>query len=143
MQCTSARPSPDFKVSARSPKLKKRGRGRAFSVWLKPEEEAHLRALAAGSPIGTFVKSKALQDEHARHLSGKYGAVEDKKALAQALSLLGQSRLASNLNQIAKAANLGTLPLTPEVEADVGEACEYIADIRALLIKALGLRRAK
>jgi hypothetical protein len=60
--------------------------------------------------------------------------------MAKALALLGQSRLASNLNQLAKAANIGTLPLTPDVEEDLQDACAHVWEIKALLIRALGLK---
>lgn len=39
--------------------------------------------------------------------------------LALLLSELGQSRLASNINQLAKAANMGTLDITPEIEREI------------------------
>ncbi|MBV1800154.1 hypothetical protein [Siccirubricoccus sp. G192] len=41
-------------------------------------------------------------------------AVEDRQALAKALALLGESRLSSNLNQLAHMASIGALPVTPE-----------------------------
>ena len=59
-------------------------------------------------------------------------------ALAKALALLGQSHLSSNLNQLAYLANTGSLPLTPETEAQLQEAYAVICEIRALLLQALG-----
>jgi hypothetical protein len=60
--------------------------------------------------------------------------------LAQALALLGQSRLSSNLNQLAHLGNIGALPFTPEVEAELLAALEEIRAIRRLLLTALGLK---
>ena len=42
--------------------------------------------------------------------------VKEDKALAQLLGELDRARLANNLNQFAKAANTGSLPITPETE---------------------------
>ena len=53
---------------------------------------------------------------------------------------LDSSRLASNMNQIAKALNIGSLELTPETETALLEACADIYEMRNMLIKALGLK---
>ncbi|MEJ2681299.1 MAG: plasmid mobilization relaxosome protein MobC [Gammaproteobacteria bacterium] len=37
--------------------------------------------------------------------------IKDIKALSQVLAELGQSRIANNLNQLAKASNTGSLPV--------------------------------
>jgi hypothetical protein len=54
------------------------------------------------------------------------------------LGALGKSRLAGNLNQLAKAVNTGSLPATPETEAELKEACREISALRADLLRALG-----
>jgi hypothetical protein len=59
--------------------------------------------------------------------------------LGRVLAELGRSRIANNLNQLARAANSGSLPMTPEVEATLHEACEAVAPLRGDLIEALGL----
>jgi hypothetical protein len=65
--------------------------------------------------------------------------VKDHQALAQVLAMLGQSRLSSNVNQLAKSANSGSLPVTPDTEAALLAAASEIQDMRRLLIKALNL----
>lgn len=67
-------------------------------------------------------------------------SVADQKALSQVLAALGQSRLPSNLNQLAHLANIGALPVTPELEAELTEALAAIRDIRRLLLVALGFK---
>ncbi|MCI4646174.1 MAG: MobC family plasmid mobilization relaxosome protein [Hyphomonadaceae bacterium] len=115
-------------------------RAAPFSLRLSAEERRRLEARADGLPLGAFIKGR-LFDEKARGAARKpTKAIKNPEALARALSLLGQSRIASNLNQLAKAANLGTLPLTPDVIDDVEEACRMVAEIRRLLIEALGLK---
>ena len=48
---------------------------------------------------------------------------EDEQEHAAQLAGLGQSRLASNINQIAKAANMGALPVTPDLIDELYQAC--------------------
>lgn len=67
--------------------------------------------------------------------------VKDHEALARVLAALGQSRIANNLNQLAKAVNIGVLPMSPNVEEDISEACAAVAAIRRDLMRALGLRQ--
>ena len=54
------------------------------------------------------------------------------------MGALGGSRLSSNLNQLAKAVNTGSLPVTPETEDDLKQACREVAEMRAELLRALG-----
>jgi hypothetical protein len=65
--------------------------------------------------------------------------VKDHEKLAQVLGILGKSRLSSNLNQLAKASNSGSLPLTPDTEAALLQAAPEVALMRNLLIEALNL----
>ncbi|WP_445190644.1 plasmid mobilization relaxosome protein MobC [Sphingobium sp. HWE2-09] len=53
--------------------------------------------------------------------------------------MLGQSRLANNVNQLARSANSGSLPFTPETEQALSSAADDIAAMRKMLIKALNL----
>ena len=64
----------------------------------------------------------------------------DHEIMAQVLAGLGRSRLSSNLNQIAKAANMGALPVTPELEAELLEACAALQAMRQDLIAAMGIK---
>lgn len=56
------------------------------------------------------------------------------------MGLLGQSRISQNINQLAKAANSGSLPVTPDVHKALLEATRAIQHMRALLIEAMGLK---
>ena len=58
--------------------------------------------------------------------------------MGRVLGALGGSRLSQNLNQLARAVNTGSLPVTPETERDLKEACAAVALIRAELMRALG-----
>lgn len=114
-----------------------------FSLRLSPEERARLEREAAGLSLGAYIRSRLFgADAAPPPKSRSKFPVKDHKALAQAIGLLGQSRIASNLNQLARAAHTGTLPVDGSMEVDLHEAVQAVADIRALLISALGLSEA-
>lgn len=104
-----------------------------FSLRLTPEERRQLEDKAAGMPLGGYIRACLFQKR------GKL-PVRDNKALAHILSKLGQSRLASNVNQLAKAVNTGSLPVTPETENALQAACRDIRAIKQMLMKALGIQ---
>jgi len=62
----------------------------------------------------------------------------DEVALARVLALMGKSRIANNINQLAKLANSGSLFVDDEVKTDLNEACRDIQIIRKDLMAALG-----
>lgn len=110
-----------------------------FSVRLSAEERARLEQAAAGMALGAYVRWRLLYPASPppRH-RGKV-PVKDQAALARVLALLGQSRIASNLNQLAKAAHNGSLPLDDELARDLSEAALHVAAMRRMLVEALGL----
>ena len=59
------------------------------------------------------------------------------------LSELGRSRLSSNLNQLARAVNSGSLPVSPETEQAILEACAEIKAMSNNITHALGLEPEK
>lgn len=113
-----------------------------FSLRLNGDERARLAMEAAGAPLGAFIKAKLLGGPMpaARSARATGISMQDRQAFAQALGLLGKSRLSSNLNQLARLANIGALPLTPEVEAELIAVLQEVRSIRALLLMALGLK---
>jgi hypothetical protein len=110
-----------------------------FSLRLSREERTRLLTEAKGTPLGGYIKAKLFGTKPLR-VRRAGGSVEDREALARALALLGRSRLANNLNQLAHAANIGTLPITPEIEAEISEAIQEVRLIRLTLMLALGLQ---
>lgn len=111
-----------------------------FSVRLNFEERQRLVALAGDEPLGTYIRSVIFNEEARPKPKRKQARpIKDHAALSTILAQLGQSRLANNLNQFAKLANTGALPVTPDVERDLHEAARDIAYIRRAIIRALGL----
>lgn len=109
-----------------------------FSLRLTFEERARLERDAAGMSLGAYIRGRLFGEAVApRKTRGKV-PVKDHAALGRVLGALGGSRLSQNLNQLARAVNTGSLPVTPETERDLREACATVAQLRAELMRALG-----
>jgi len=113
-----------------------------LSLRLTPDERRQLENKAAGMSLGGYIRaclfggnSTVIKDRTRTKIP-----VKDHKALAEVLAKLGASRLASNLNQLAKAANTGSLLVTPETESALQAACRDIRAIKRLLMTALGIQ---
>jgi hypothetical protein len=109
-----------------------------FSLRLSAEERAKLEAAATGMSLGSYIKAKLFDGDLSPRRRRGNAPVKDHAALAQVLGMLGNMRLASNLNQLARSANIGTLPLTPEVEEELARSCAAVIAMRAELLRALG-----
>lgn len=114
-----------------------------FSLRLTFEERARLEELAGDEPLGSYIKRKVFDGKgtgRKRARSRVRRPIEDERKLAYVLAQLGQSHLANNLNQLAKSAHMGTLPVMPDTERDIRRACADIALMRRELLRALGHR---
>lgn len=107
-----------------------------FSLRLSFEEKAALKEMAGDVPLGAYIKA-ALFDGAAHNIPRKTPKVSDDEALGRVLGALGKSRLSINVNQLAKAVNMGALPVTPETEVELKQACADIAAMREELMRAL------
>ncbi|WP_420412390.1 hypothetical protein [Roseibium sp.] len=124
-------------------KNKKTKKDPPFSLRLTFEERARLEELAGDEPLGSYIKRKVFDGKGTgtkRARSRTRRPIKDEKKLAYVLGMLGQSRLANNLNQLAKASHMGTLPVLPDTERDIRRACADIAFMRRELMRALGYR---
>jgi hypothetical protein len=84
-----------------------------FSVRFSDEERAVLKTKANGQPLGAYIRARSLGDQEDKRRSRR--PKPDHQALGLVLAALGHSHLASNMNQIAKSLNMGSLDVTPEV----------------------------
>lgn len=109
-----------------------------FSMRLTRAQRRRLDADAGGKTVGDYVRS-CLFDNPTPLKRTFRRPVQDEQALSQVLGALGRGRLSSNLNQLAKAVHSGSLPVTVRTEKAILEACAEVADMRAQLVKALGL----
>ena len=109
-----------------------------FSLRLTFEERTQLEREAGDMPLGAYIRSRLFNTATAPRKRERR-PVKDYQVLAKVLGELGRSRLANNLNQLAKAANSGSLPVTPDTERELRVTCEAVQAIRYDLIAALGL----
>ena len=108
---------------------------------LTVEERARLESEAGDMPLGAYIRSRLFdQPTGDRRPRQAKRPVKDHQALANVLGELGKSRMANNLNQLAKAANSGSLLLTSETEKSLQEACAGVQWLRTTLMQALGLQ---
>lgn len=91
--------------------------------------------------LGEYIRRR-FSDERIpkRRTRGKH-PVKYHVLLSYALGGLERSRLANNLNQLAKAANMENLVLTPETKTALLEACADIREMRDTLMRTLGLNK--
>lgn len=127
-QCLQHEDSTKNKPKAKSP----------VTLRLSHDERAKLEELADGMTMSAYIRACIFAKDVERRKHRPKNVIEDKKAAAEALALLGQSRIASNLNQLAYHANVVAFIEDEEVKAQILEAHEYVSEIRRVLMKALG-----
>ena len=112
---------------------------RPFSIRLTEDERRSLLERAGTLPLGAFIRNLILSGGSQMPRRRAANPVKDHEALARVLAGFGQSRIANNLNQLAKAVNIGALPVTAETEGEITEACAAVVAMRRDLLRALGL----
>ncbi len=115
---------------------KKRQSPPPVSVRFTAEERAQLRRDSGDATLSAHIRWCALKKGGPR----KNTPIKDKESIARVLGLLGESRIANNLNQIAKQAHDGSLLLDEETSTKIRAAYSYVRAMRRELMNALGLR---
>ena len=111
-----------------------------FSLRFTFEEKAKLLEEAGDMSLASYVKSRLFDNFRPPTKRRSKKPVKDHAALAQVLALLGKSHIANNINQLAKAANTGSLPVNIETERALNDAANDVARMRKMLIEALDLQ---
>lgn len=106
-----------------------------FCIRLSESERAQLERDAGGLPLGAYIKSRIFGPA-----GSGWSVKADRQLLARLLAAFGQSRIANNIDELARASRSGSLPLTPEVDTALHRAVAEIAEMRRALMAALGLR---
>ena len=132
--------TPVFKVAVNDTP-KKRTALSPLTLRLTPEERTRLEELAAGMTLSAYVRACVFAEDAKLRKTRPKDVIEDKKAAAEALALLGQSRIASNLNQLAYHANIGALIVGEVEKTQIAEANAHLIAIRTLLMEALGKKQ--
>ncbi len=110
-----------------------------YSIRFSEDERTELDRLSKGMKWSAYIKA-VLFVEKRKPSRNVVAPIRDKKLHATLLASLGASRISQNINQLAKAVNSGSLPVSDEVEERIKEACEAILWMRDTLIKCMGLK---
>ena len=111
-----------------------------FWIRFTEQERKSLEQAAGDRALGAYIRWLIFKDKLPAIRTHNMKPVKDHKLLAELIALLGQSRIASNINQLAKAANSGSLPVNQDVLQSLEESVQAIRWIRETLIGALGLQ---
>jgi hypothetical protein len=106
-----------------------------LSIRLSEAERSQLEMRAGSRPLGAYVKGVIFgvgAPVARRRLSA------DTVLLGQLLAVLGRSRIAGNLEDLASAANSGSLGLHDETIERLEVACDDIRLVHNALMRALG-----
>ncbi|MEM9762818.1 MAG: hypothetical protein AAF968_09940 [Pseudomonadota bacterium] len=104
------------------------------------DERAELERMAKGRSLSAVVRARLFGDKAAKRSRPSTSPIADHRALAKVLSLLGRSGLAGELAMLKWADETAALLMDPETAGAVRRACDDIAEMRADLVRALGLR---
>jgi len=87
--------------------------------------------------LSAYIRACVFAEEEKRRKLRPKNAVADKKALAERLALVGHSRMAFSLSQLAYQADVGALVLDEDTKTQLTEFYETIQELCDLLIRAL------
>ncbi len=113
---------------------------RPFTIRLTDSERADLSRRAGSMALGAYIRTILFADGNKGKARGSRRVVKDHAMLAQVLSALGSSGLASNVQSLVDAAAMGVLHLDEDAPSALHKACDDIVVIRLLLMQALGFK---
>jgi hypothetical protein len=108
-----------------------------LSIRLSETERRSLTERAGETALSAYVREQIFGEAASGRRSPRAVSVDRARA-AQILSLLGETRISNNLNQLARHAHTGSLIFDDETRRDLKEACATVGQVRDLLMQALG-----
>lgn len=129
---------PEFDRSAEGAPQKRRAP--PYSLRLSSADRERLERDRGLMSLAAYIRWRLFDPDRPPPRHRGTAPVKDQYALSSLLAQLGQSRLSNNLNQLARAVNTGSLPVSPDVEAELRHAAAEILAMRVMLIEALGLK---
>ena len=118
------------------PSRKKKPKAKPFCIRLTDDERVELENRAGQLPLGTFAREQLLGSKatpRKKRPRVRQPKVSDKN-LALVMALFGDQRIASNLNQLARHANMGTLDFDDYTLEQIHEACAAMIAVRNYLL---------
>jgi len=129
----------DFVSAASDEDSRRRKRPSPITWRVTEEERKRLKSLAEGMPVSAYIRQCVFGKDAARRKRRSHTPARDQEALAKILAMLGASRIANNLNQLAYHANTGSLLLDEHTLGQINEAYDHVCTMREALIRTLGL----
>lgn len=114
-----------------------------YSFRLTPQQRAFIKEQSQAAKMTESDWIRYILFSNAKLIEAKQKTVARRvsnRDLSQIIYLLGQSRIPNNLNQIAKAINMGTIIVSPDTERHIDESYRMVLWIRQTLIQQLGLK---
>ncbi len=111
-----------------------------ITIRLKPEEYALIKAKAGSKPLAPFMRAQLLGAAQEQRASTARRPVEDAQAIAQVLALLGTSALVAEFRSVSDRIADGTAERGDGTDARLRRIEERLDQIRAMLMRALGMR---
>ena len=114
-----------------------------FSMRFTEEERGALDIAAGGQPLAAYIRWAIFKEgtiNPPKRRTRETAVNPDRQELTKLLGVLGKSRISQNINQLAKAANSGSLPVNHEVIEELNDACRAIKFVRETLVKAIGIK---
>jgi len=129
---------------AAKPKTKRKGPP-PVSVRLTQTEYDQLRHDAGVMSMAAYIRLTLFNREEKSPTRKAYTRKQmtpssELKMIGHMLGALGESEVAQNLNEIAKGAKFGALPVSQETVTQIERACTSIEEMRVQLIAALGVK---
>jgi len=133
----------DFQNASGITTQSKQKRPSPITLRLTTEERIKLEQLAQGMTFSAYIRACIFQNEASPRKRIAKATTKDKAALAEILGLLGQSRIANNLNQLAYNANTGSLIVNEDTLQQIEEAYDHTREMRDALVQAIGLKEKR
>ena len=111
-----------------------------FSIRLNWQQREELEKLTKGGSWGTYIKEAIFSDMKKPPANSRVIKEMDHKILGKLLGALGKSRISNNINQLARAANSGSLQVNEETVKALHDACRAIQWMKITLIEGMGLK---
>jgi len=110
-----------------------------ITIRFTPEEYALITVKAGTEPLASFIRTQALERARSARKARTPAPVKDHTALAQVLAKLGSCAHVQDIRATAAARETGIVSTDTEIDACLYVAAADIAEIKRLLMRALGV----
>jgi hypothetical protein len=141
--------SETFNAGAETPKHREPAKGTPplstpLSIRVTAEEKAQLQKMAGKLALSAYIRERLFGDTATMRAKRYQEKPRQPKInhveIARLLGMFGQSELARSILALSLAVQAGELEASPEVEQQIGRACDDIYEIKNTLITALNVK---